>query len=286
MKSNQTPTSGNPEWDLARNFQTKKRIHDRLRPVFGILLGKESFELKKKLEIEGRGGDRRSNVNALRLKSETATWDEICKRELGITRPTVERYINRYQTALACAETLETADDVHPSIYPLLKKPSAKLTDEDFNTLAYCIDELVDRMTQASLRIDLGLTAEDAGTAGNTMESGDDSNHLETPLEREALIFFSSIPRSIDALKKAICTRRDYNRYAILLTQLPLDNGQKGKPSLRGIKEGLEAILQSGVIDILKDINTAIETKTPENAAKPVKGASARRNKSQKLITK
>lgn len=253
MKTNQTPEPTTPEWDHVRSTRDRMRSHAKNLPTARIFFGKATFETKEKREIEGRGGDRRSKRRVASLKAEATTWKDICKKELQMNQTTADRYIRRYLKALECAE------DMHPSILRILRKPSAELTDEDFDTVAASVDGLVDLMTQTSLRIELGITQEADDEDAEGTESGEAD--LQASLEQQALVFFASIPRKIDELKRAILGVRDFGNYQIFLSHLPLEDGRDGKPSLLGIKEGLESILCFGLNDILKDVEKAAEVK-------------------------
>lgn len=257
MKTNQKTEPTTSEWDHVRILQGQMRGHARDLPTARILFGKAVFELREARGIQGRGGDRRSKMHSASLKTEEATWKAVCKRELQINQTTADRYVRRFQTALECAE------DMHPSILAILRKPSAAITDEDFATLAESVDGLVDRMTQTSLQIELGITQE----ADDLEEEEDDHDpntaeaDFQALLEQQAIVFFASIPRKIDKLKKEIRALGDFGTYHTFLHHLPLEDGRDGKPSLMGIKEGLEEILSTGLMDILKEISDTAKTR-------------------------
>jgi hypothetical protein len=255
MKTNQILEPTTPEWDHVRSNRDRMRGHARNRPAGWVFFGQSAFELKEKYGIAGRGGDRRSKMRVASLKTEAANWKAICNKELQMNQTTVDRGITKYLIAMECAEAL---DD--PSILRILRKPSVEVTEEDFETVAANVDGLVDRMTQANLRIELGITLEEDNDE-EYQERGGGEDELNVPLEQQALAFFASIPRKIEKLKKDILGLGDFASYQIFLSKLPLEDERTGKPSLLGIKEGLEAILCFGLSDILKDVEKAAKAK-------------------------
>lgn len=248
------------------------RSHARRRLAGQILLGKEIFEIKLKAGICGAGGDRRSKVQVGPLKTEEKAWNALCRKELGISRQTANRYIVRFEKAAEFAKTLPEAGNI-------LFADSGKLTGKEIETLAEFVEKLVDEMTKSALLIELGIKVELDDEDDQDGETTGGSGDFQESLEQEALIFFASLPRKIAAMKKAIAPFRDYGKYHLFLHKLPLDDGRDGKPSLMGIKEGLEAILKAGISDVLSDLSEAIEAKCTGKAPKPSRPKSPTRTR-------
>ena len=261
-------TDPKSEWNRARNLLKGTRGHTRLRHAGNILLGKTLSETKKKIGLGGRGGDRRSKVQLEPLigsglkrghmepsKTQNEVWDALCKEELGISRITANRYIGRFEKALECSK------NVHPEIHHLLSVPSAELDGSELEKLAAKVEELVDLMTRSNLMIELGLTIE---KSDETEKEECDYNHpskFQEALALEATTLFSSVPRRIKNLKAAIHGVRDHSRYALLLRELDLDSSTPGAPTLAGIKEALEEMLEGDLAAVLKDVTDAYDAK-------------------------
>jgi hypothetical protein len=250
-----------PLWERARNLLAGMRSHSRRRLAAQILLGKEIFEIKLKAGICGAGGDRRSKVQVGPLKTEEQTWDTLCRKELGISRQTANRYIVRYEKAAEFAKTLPEAGNI-------LLADFGNLTGTEVETLAAFVEKLVDKMTAAELEVEPDEADEDE------TESDSGAGDFQETLEQEALIFFASIPRKIDAIRKALGPFRDHGKYHLYLHKLPLDDGRDGKPSLNGIKKGLEAILNDGLGAVLDDLREAIKAKSTGTPQKPSRAKS------------
>ena len=255
-------TDQKSEWTRARGLLEGMRHHARSRQSTRILLGKELLELKTRLHLKGGGGDRKSNGQTGHLISEGRRWDEICRGELGIARRTADRYITVFEKAAEYSRTLPVASC-------LLFAPTAELTGDEIETLAEFVEDLVDGMTRSSLRIELGLDVEE--TDDDEESDPNPTQDFQESLEQEALIFFASIPRKLAAMRKAIAPFRDHGKYHFYLHKLPLDDGRPGKPSLLGIKAGLEAILQDGLRDVLADLSEAIAAKSTGKPPKPAR---------------
>jgi|GEM_PF-5860047 len=247
-------TDQKSEWTQARSVLAAMRSHARRRLAGQILLGKFLLEIKRKAGLEGRGGDRRSKAQSELLKSGGRTWNELCQKELGISKPTADRWIYRFEKAAEFARTMPEAGNI-------LLVPSAELSGDEIETLANFVEKLVDDMTKSALEIELGIKIEPTDDDQED-ETGSSPGDFQEALEHEALVFFASIPRKIAAMRQAIAGFRDYSKYKFLLSKLPLDDGREGKPSLLGIKEGLEAAWGKEMSSILTDISEAIESKS------------------------
>jgi len=230
------------------------RSHSRRRLAGQILLGKVLLEIKQHAGLEGSGGDRRSKAQIELMKSAPINWSELCRKELGISKPTADRYINRFKKAAEFAESL-------PGAGRILLVPTAELAGDDVEQLSVFVENLVDGMTQSALRIELGITIETDDEADGEDYCTPAAGDLQEQLEREAIVFFASIPRKIAALKKAICNKHTYAKYHLYLNKLPLDDGRDEKPSLKGIKDALEAIRNGDLDEIIDDLDDAIKAK-------------------------
>lgn len=254
-------TDQKSEWTRARNLLAGMRSHSRRRWAGQILLGKVLLEIKQHAGLEGSGGDRRSKAQNELLKSSPLTWSELCRKELGISKPTADRYISRFKKAAEYAEAL-------PGAGRILLVPTAALADDEVEALSAFVENLVEGMTQSALKIELGIEVEDdnedEGDGNGTARAGD----LQEQLEREAIVFFASIPRKIAALKKALCNKHTFAKYHLFLNKLPLDDGRAEKPSLNGIKKSLEAIRNGDLDEIIEDLEDAIKAKMQGPAPK------------------
>lgn len=250
------------DWTRAKDLLAGMRSHSRRRLASQILLGKEIRQIKQNAGIYGPGGDRRSKVQVGPLKSEERAWNGLCRQGLGISRQTANRYITRFEKAAEFARTLPKAGNI-------LLVPTAELAGDEVEKLADFVEKLVDQMTQAALLIELGLKieADDEKQSDDQETAGQD---LKIDLPKEAQIFFASITRKIADFKNSICGSREYRKYKIFLEHLPLDDGRDGKPSLIGIKEGLEDAIKEGLSGILDELEETIVGKLH---GKPLKRA-------------
>ncbi|MGL4398815.1 MAG: hypothetical protein ACRCXD_03010 [Luteolibacter sp.] len=255
-------TDKKPDWSRARDLLAGMRSHARRRLTSQILLGKELLELKTRLGYIGanaRRGPERQFVSPGKK-----TWKQWCLDELKISWKTADRYIVRFEKAAEFARTLPQAGNI-------LFAPTAELSGDEIDTLSEFVEQLVDDMTAASLRIELGLTVEkdDEDEGPTNQEPG--SRDLKIDLPQEAQIFFASIVEKIDKFRKSICGSREYRNYKAFLEHLPLDDGRVGKPSLIGIKEGLEDALKQGFSGMMEDLGDVIKSRMADAPQKQVR---------------
>jgi hypothetical protein len=250
MKKNQTHAP-----DCTRIKRLLKDLKTNVRRSLSgqVFSGGELKNIKNRLGFSGSG--RRTKES--RQSGDFNSWGQFCEEFLQIPGRSADRFIQVFESARAralarknAAAREERAEDfaLWERVCVLMDSPSAELTGGELDELAGHVHDLVDHDTQAGLLEELGIKAPQVlkrNGSGNTQPE-DDEIDLQASLEQQALVFFASIPRKIDKLKKDILGLRDFGSYQIFLSHLPLEDGRDGKPSLMGIKEGLEEILRNG----------------------------------------
>lgn len=225
-------------WSRARSLLEGIKTLARLSIAGRIVLGRELHDLKHALGFAGRGGDRRSNGHAARLKNgERGTWADWCQQELGISRDTADRLVRTYEAAKARLQTIggETR------LLSLLDKPAGTLSTPERQDLAKLVDRLEWPETQGELLQELHIYKRHTAPPG-----GDTSAHRgggdEPPTARQlAFAFFGGIPAGLGKLSKAVSGIRVCKDYQALLHALPPVPEEDGQPSLTTLVEEIEA---------------------------------------------
>ena len=253
LNTHMKTTDPKSEASLAMALLTAMRGHARNRLALRILLGKLLAWHKVRLGYRAQNAKRGPKGQfVLPVKM---SWKQWCLEGLGISSKTGDRYIASFE------KVLEESEGVYPEIHHLLSVPSAELDGSELEKLAAKVEELVDLMTRSNLMIELGLTIEKSDETEKEECDYNDPSKFQEALALEATTLFSSVPRRIKNLKAAIHGVRDHSRYALLLRELDLDSSTPGAPTLAGIKEALEEMLEGDLAAVLKDVTDAYDAK-------------------------
>lgn len=147
-------------------------------------------------------------------------WDSLVREKLGISRVTANRRIRDFEYGCECAQAEDFSENF-PAAASLLLRPQGELSETEIGELADAVEHLVDHMTAAALRIELGIEIEEdakQAAAGPGLDSGAEQRALQVL----ANDLFSSVPTEFDELSKLIKKLKKSPAYRAM-DDLPLD---------------------------------------------------------------
>lgn len=261
------------EWSRARGLLADLKTAARKSVSAQILLGKELSLLKKKLGFT-HGSQKRfspktadcglGDLQGVTENETPKTWVKWCESQLSISDDTADRYIACFEYALERAKVQKSKE---PEAFRLLVTPADELTGDELELLADHVGRLVrwddgnsGHLTQSRILAELGIVKTPKGLQG-----GDTSGSRKPTDEQSVKVWahtvFGRMVREYDGFGKSFFRAKDAPDYRLLLSQLPIDSPDEGEPSLIGIKECLEGILNGVLSEALKDVNSTIEAK-------------------------
>ncbi len=289
MKTNQQITPAAPDWTRARGLLADLKSAVRRSLSAQILIGKETRTIKAQLGFSGSGRRAEESRQFGGFKS----WDQWCQEELGIPARSVDRYIQCFEAAKACAKRLHTkasteGDTARAKKFgkalKLLEIPAAELAGGELKSLAEHVGFLIERkaiekhptaaanITQGELLEELGIKNPSKPTTG-----GDTSNHggdgAKAVFEQMVFDLFSEITSGLGAIEKKIFRGRSRAEFQAMLEWIPLASDDKNAPCLYTIRDSLRGVLDGELPKMIAAVETAIKEKeSPGIPAKKTRG--------------
>ena len=246
------------DWSRAKSLLESLRAHTRLTLAAQILIGKELSLIKLKLGfVHGRNQWTRQRGES------SQTWNEHCRKELGIPDRTADRWIKCFEAAVKLAKRHKKN---RPEAFRLLQTPAAELAGGELDQLAECVEKIVERdpksgdgesLTQRELM-------EEAGLFKNTPTSGRDKSPKGKRDESDDYYvqsLFESFTSGIsDEIKHFRRTRKGVP-FEARLEEMPIRSSDPDAPSLEKLKNELDHLVRDEVTPVLKEIEAAIQRK-------------------------
>jgi hypothetical protein len=170
---NNSPVQITSTWDGVRYWRNAAQMFEEGKLFCNVMTGLELLSLYKANGIQ-RGGDRANPQPAGLL-----TWEEICKKEAGISDDTARRYMDMAKVAAPRLKKLPALKNFDP-----FNTPFAKLAGPQREALTNAVKKLTDGKSQA----DFFDTLYKTGGKGTGRAPGCDNPRKNLSLSEEAAL--------------------------------------------------------------------------------------------------